>query len=398
MQSDRKRRVRIASNLYQRPSDGKFEIGFSDGGGRWRIKTLRARTRTEARAERDHFMSKLRAGQVAAPSKITFAEVATEYIAGLEAMVSSGDRAPRTLERYKQHLDAHVLPGIGHIQVQKLTADALAAFLRDRQSVGLSSWTRKGMLTPISRILSLAVRRRYVSENPLRLLQPEELPKGRSKDEPRVLDRDEIGRLLRATGDMYRPALATTVFAGLRAMELLALTWLCIDIEDGVIHVRHQLTRSTRGAPPRRVPLKTRAAARDVVVLPELSDLLRDHRREAFRQGRARRENYVFATSEGTPIGYRNLSQRGLTKAADRAQLNTPTQAKLTLHDLRHTYGSHLVRQGTDVVTVSRQMGHARPSITLDVYSHEFALVQHRESVEAKLNDAFGGILTRPGT
>ena len=48
-------------------------------------------------------------------------------------------------------------------------------------------------------------------------------------------------------------------------------------------------------------------------------------------------------------------------------------QPRLTLHDLRHTYGSHLVRQGGDVVTVSRQMGHARPSITLDVYSHEFA-------------------------
>jgi integrase len=195
---------------------------------------------------------------------------------------------------------------------------------------------------------------------------------------------------------MYRPALATTVFAGLRAMELLALTWLCIDAEDGVIHVRHQLTRSTRSAPPRRVALKTRAAVRDVVVLPELADLLRDHRREAFRQGRARREDYAFATSEGTPIGYRNLAQRGLTKAADRAQLNTGSQAKLTLHDLRHTYGPHLVRQGTDVVTVSRQMGHARPSITLDIYAHEFAAVQHRDSVASKLSEAFSVILDNP--
>ena len=68
-------------------------------------------------------------------------------------------------------------------------------------------------------------------------------------------------------------------------------------------------------------------------------------------------------------------------------------QPRLTLHDLRQTYGSHLVRQGGDVVTVSRQMGHARPSITLDVYSHEFAAVQHQASVAAKLTDAFAGIL-----
>jgi integrase len=398
MQADRKRRVRIAPNLYQRPSDGKFEIGFSDSGGRWRIKTLRARTKTEARAERDLFMTKLRGGQVAAPSKITFAEVADEYIAGLEATVAAGERAPRTLERYKQHLDLHVLPGIGHVQVQKLTADVLAAFLRDRQSVGLSSWTRKGMLTPISRVLSLAVRRGYVSEHPLRLLQPEELPKGKAKDEPRVLDRDEIGRFLAAATELYQPALATKVFSGLRAMELLGLCWWCIDFDEGVIRVHHQLTRASKQHPPQLVELKTRCARRDIVLLPELSELLREHRRNAFGRGLARQMDYVFATSEGTPLGYRNLAQRGLTKAAGRAGLNGVGHPKLTLHDLRHTFGSHLVRQGADVVTVSRQMGHARPSITLDIYSHEFAAVQHRDSIEARLTEAFGGIIEPMGS
>ncbi len=337
-------------------------------------------------------MTKLRAGQVAAPSKVTFAEVAAEYVAGLEAMVAAGERAPRTLERYQQHLDAHILPGIGHLQVQKLTADALAAFLRDRQSIGLSSWTRKGMLTPISRVLALAVRRGYVSANPLRLLQPEELPKGRAKDDPRVLDRDEIGRLLTAATDPYKPALATKVFAGLRAMELLGLRWSYVDFDEGVIRVRQQLTRASTKNPPRLVELKTRRARRDVVLLPELSEFLREHRRDAFRRGFARQADYVFTTSAGTPLGYRNLAGRGLTKASERAGLDDPGP-RLTLHDLRHTFGSHLVRQGADVVTVSRQMGHARPSIRLDIYSHEFAAVQHRDSVASKLTDAFGGIL-----
>ena len=96
-------------------------------------------------------------------------------------------------------------------------------------------------------------------------------------------------------------------------------------------------------------------------------------------------------------MNYRNVAHRGLTAAADRAGLNPEGVPKLTLHDLRHTYGSHLVRGGADVVTVSRQMGHARPSITLDVYSHEFAAVQHRDSVEASLTDAFSGLLTARG-
>jgi integrase len=252
------------------------------------------------------------------------------------------------------------------------------------------------MLTPLGRVLSLAVRRGYLLENPLRRLEPEELPKGKAKDDPRVLDRDEIARLLAEASDLYRPALATKVFSGLRAMELLGLCWSCVDFDRGVIVVRHQLARASKGTTAGLVDLKTRGARRDVVLLPELAELLRVHRLHAFQRGLARQNDYVFVTGEGTAFSYRNFATRGLTKAADRAGLNPDGKPKLTPHDLRHTFGSHLVRQGADVVTVSRQMGHARPSITLDVYSHEFAAVQHRESVEAKLTDAFSGILTCP--
>jgi integrase len=250
------------------------------------------------------------------------------------------------------------------------------------------------MLTPVSRVLSLAVRRGYITESPLRLLQPDELPKGKAKDEPRVLDRDDIRRLLAAAAELYRPALATKVLSGLRAMELLGLCWWCLDFDEGVIRVRHQLTRGSTANPPRLAELKTRGARRDVVLLPDLADLLREHRRGALSRGLARQEDFVFTSSEGTPLGYRNLAQRGLRKAANRAGLNTEGRPNVTLHDLRHTFGSHLVRQGGDVVTVSRQMGHARPSVTLDVYSHEFAAVQHRASIQSRLSDAFGGILT----
>jgi hypothetical protein len=40
-------------------------------------------------------------------------------------------------------------------------------------------------------------------------------------------------------------------------------------------------------------------------------------------------------------------------------------------------------------------MGHARPSITLDVYAHEIEETQHGDGVSAALSGAFGGILDR---
>jgi integrase len=40
------------------------------------------------------------------------------------------------------------------------------------------------------------------------------------------------------------------------------------------------------------------------------------------------------------------------------------------LHSLRHGFASLLISQELNVVFVSRQLGHANPNITLEVYAH----------------------------
>jgi integrase len=42
----------------------------------------------------------------------------------------------------------------------------------------------------------------------------------------------------------------------------------------------------------------------------------------------------------------------------------------VTFHALRHTHVSVLIRERVDILTISRRIGHARPSVTLDVYGH----------------------------
>ena len=63
---------------------------------------------------------------------------------------------------------------------------------------------------------------------------------------------------------------------------------------------------------------------------------------------------------------------------------------KLGFHDLRHTFASHLIRAGVDPVRASRQLGHARPSITLDIYAHEFDRVRGLDDVRDSIDAAFG--------
>ena len=40
-----------------------------------------------------------------------------------------------------------------------------------------------------------------------------------------------------------------------------------------------------------------------------------------------------------------------------------------TLHDLRHTFATFMIAEGADVRTVSGYLGHANPSMTLDIYA-----------------------------
>ena len=46
---------------------------------------------------------------------------------------------------------------------------------------------------------------------------------------------------------------------------------------------------------------------------------------------------------------------------------------------------------------VSRQLGHASPSITLSVYAHLFDQAEHATKASAQLEVAFGGILDGAG-
>jgi integrase len=402
MQDERstRRRVRIADNLYERPGkkrgENRYEVGYADANGVWRMKTLRARSRTEARAERDAFLAKLRRGEIAPPSNITFAEVAAEFLTMFETLVAAGERAERTLERYRSALDLHVIPTLGERPIQKITADQLAALIASRRTASrrrsaLAPWTVRGIVTPVRRVFALAVRRGYIAENPVLRLHADELPRGGAQSEPRALSAEEVRQLLACSPERYRPLLAVAVYTGMRIQEILGVVWGDIDFREGVVRVRAQLSRGTKANPPRRIDLKTKAGRRDIALARQLEPYLRQHLHATeLATGLPRLDAYVFTTSTGRPLNRNNVAKRRLDKAADAAGLNDDGVPKLGFHDLRHTFASDLIRAGVDPVRASRQLGHARPSITLDIYAHEFDRARGLDDVRDSIDAAFG--------
>jgi integrase len=50
--------------------------------------------------------------------------------------------------------------------------------------------------------------------------------------------------------------------------------------------------------------------------------------------------------------------------------LTAAGQPEIRYHDLRHTAASLMLNHQIPVIVVSRRSGHAKPSITLDIYGH----------------------------
>ncbi len=384
------RRERIAPNLYRDRRSGRYLVGFTDPlTGRWRMKTLKAETRTDAKAERDGILTKVRAGEIASDTAVTVAQLASEWIESFRARVVAGERAPRTLERYQLNLNKHVLPYLGAKKTAAVRVEHVLALDDQLRVKKLSPWTRRGVQVVLSRLFAFGVRRNCCTRNPVRDLDVHERPSV-ERSEPRILLPGEIDRLLAAATETYRPTLAVLAYTGLRVSEALGLTWEDIDVGERVIRVRAQLERSGGGRPAARRKLKTPAANRVVPIPARLHELLERHKQERFKLGFAGDSDYVLGTATGAPIRYDNLRTRGLLAAVKKAGLDAEAKKPITLHGLRHGYGSMLIRAGDDVANVSRRLGHANPSITLSIYTHEINETRTLAETRERLDVLFG--------
>jgi Phage integrase family len=93
---------------------------------------------------------------------------------------------------------------------------------------------------------------------------------------------------------------------------------------------------------------------------------------------------------------HHNVSRRALRRAATDGGLDRADRL-VRFHDLRHTFASHLIIDiRLDVAQVSRILGHARTSMTLDTYTHLFEHAAHTADVRAQLaRSEFANLLTR---
>ena len=97
--------------------------------------------------------------------------------------------------------------------------------------------------------------------------------------------------------------------------------------------------------------------------------------------------HFVFANTHGRSLDYRDFGE-AFRATLTRAGVSAPGE-KLTLHSFRHGFASLLISHGLNVVFVSRQLGHANPTITLSTYAHLYARADHAARARAALDASY---------
>lgn len=160
---------------------------------------------------------------------------------------------------------------------------------------------------------------------------------------------------------------------GLRVGETIALKWSDFNFEDRIVFINKTIQSNIRNGISNESSKKTYSRMKDsaktingirVLKLNEAAMLYLNELKEYDRRNGIS-SPYLCSTHNNTLNTPRNL-QRSL----DRIIKQTNISERVTLHTLRHTFGSVLVRRGVGIEVVSSLMGHANISITYQKYIH----------------------------
>lgn len=285
----------------------------------------------------------------------------------------------RVYANYKASLENHVYPAIGARRLVDVGPADLKA-LRDamrakkvRDGKALSDDTIKAALVPLRSLVRdwAEDAKRPDPIAGLRLFGKGSSGEGRARRSIKPPEPEHITALADSARTEARDAILVAAATGLRRGELFGLRWRDIDFASNEIHVSayNFAGRVEEGR------FKTEAGERDVPLFKSIRTLLVDRKARMLEKGRSRPEDFVFATTVGTPIDPNNFVKRELKAAVKsaneaRAKKELPPLPAFRWHDFRHYAVSMLIAQKADILTLARIAGHADPNVTLRVYGH----------------------------
>jgi integrase len=273
-------------------------------------------------------------------------------------------RKKTTVIDYKATIRNHLRPYFGEEDLAMLSRrpEAFERYAGEKIKAGLSPKTVRNHLTLLGLVFRQARKWRWVSENPLELVDK---PSAAESD-TETLSGQEIALLLDAYRDVAdetepeerfwvdaaRRMTVVGLSTGLRRGELLGLRWMDVELLDGWLHVRQAFVRGEMSTP------KSKAGRRAVHLGAHATAALE----EQFKASRYQStESIVFCHAAlGTPLDPSKLTSYA-RKAFVKAKITKPFRP---WHGLRHTALTETAAAGVPSMFVQAKAGHAQGSTT----------------------------------
>ena len=169
------------------------------------------------------------------------------------------------------------------------------------------------------------------------------------------------------------------ITTGMRLGELLGLRWCDVGFKKKEVHIRQSLQYSTSTGVVFEPP-KSKAGVRKISipekVIKSLEELLEQEKVIDIKG-----KTLCFKTEKGTPLNPSNFR-----RAWESIQRLASVEYK-NFHVLRHTHATQLLANNIPIIEVSRRLGHARVSHTLDIYGH--AIPNYDQSISEEVSNIY---------
>lgn len=356
---------------------GVVSLGYQRG--KRRRRAIYGTTREELAKKVRKILSAKDDGRVIPTGSQTVGQFIARW---LNDVVRSGN-APQTYRAYERIARLHVTPELGAIQLSKLTAQEVQAFLTKKlKDDGMSPRSVESYRTLLVTALGQAEKWDLVPRNVASRTERPYVP----KREVNPFTVNEARQFLQIVKD--EPLGAMFVLAeleGLRRAEFLGLRWKDADLEKREVRVCGALQRVD--GTNRLVPAKS-GKSRKLEIGEIAKDALMRRRtfqlEEKLAAGGAwsNKLDLIFTTRNGTPLEAsvpNRIMDRLLKKAGIR---------HLSPHGLRHSCATLMMAAGENAKVIAEKLGHSTTAFTLDVYAHVGPTLQ--EEASARMDQRMG--------
>jgi integrase len=355
-----KRRGNNEGSIYQR-KDGLWAGSISLSNGK--RKVVYAKTRKEVAQKLAQVQRAVADGQPVGKERITVRQWLETWL-----NENAANRVrPKTLHRYKEIVNLHLIPRLGHIRLNKLTPTDVEHARNGALASGQSPRSVHHHRAVLRAALNVAIRHGLLVRNVAGLADGMSVPEPERKG---VTAACAKAILEAVRGDMLEGLYILLLASGLRLGEALGRRWGDIDFDGRTLKVQRTLTR-LEGEWIFCEP-KTKHSRRTVPLPPPVVKALHFHRDlqliERLHAGPAwigaQYGELVFSTALGGPLSEGHVHHH-FQKLIGNAGL-----PKMRVHDLRHAAASTWASMGIPLTFAMSMLGHSQMTTTLQVYSH----------------------------